>query len=64
MCLGFFLAHCLVFECVPGKGIDAQEILAGKGLSSDLLLIQILQQWSRADFLWNWPQGAVRGFVH
>lgn len=46
-----------MFECTPEKGIDAQEILLGKGLSSYLYLIWLLQQWDIADdLLWNRPR--------
>lgn len=36
---------------MPGKGIDAQEILLGTGLSSYLYLIRLSQQWDKADNL-------------
>lgn len=48
---------------MPGKGIDAQGILLGTGLSSYLYLIWLLQQWDKADDLFpNLPRGAVASF--
>lgn len=48
---------------MPGKGIDAQGILLGTGLSSYLYLIWLLQQWDKADDLFpNLPRGAVALF--
>lgn len=45
-----------MFESMPKKGIDAQEILLGLGLSSYLYLIWLLQQWDKADDpLWSVP---------
>lgn len=44
-----------MFECTSEKGIDAQEILLGMGFSSYLCLIWLLQQWDKADDLWNRP---------
>lgn len=53
-----------MFECMPEKGIDAQEILLGMGLSSYLYLIWLLQQWDKADDLFlNLPRGMVALFI-